>query len=281
MKTILIPTDFSSTAKNAADYAIGIAKQTGAKQVIFYHSYETPVNIGSDVMVPMNFIDPHEIQENADNFLAKLKADYQSTETGFDIEVIAELKPLLEGVNELVTARQVDLIVMGITGGGLVEEKLIGSNALSIAKSAIIPVIIVQDKARFETIDKILMVTDYEDIEENLPVQFIKRFLNSTQAQLLVLTVNEDLFADKEAFKQKMLDGALMLEGFFKEYVPQYDYIDSEDFSTAVSAYGKEVKAQLILIIPKEHGWIESLFKESHTKQLAFRSSIPLLVTHR
>ena len=53
MKTILVPTDFSETAKNASLYAIDFAKQVKAKKIILYNTYQAPVSVGPDPMVPV------------------------------------------------------------------------------------------------------------------------------------------------------------------------------------------------------------------------------------
>jgi nucleotide-binding universal stress UspA family protein len=41
LKTILVPVDFSPTSENAAQYALQLCKQAGAK-IILIHAYEPP-----------------------------------------------------------------------------------------------------------------------------------------------------------------------------------------------------------------------------------------------
>ncbi len=50
MKTILVPTDFSETAMNAAAYALPLAKQLGMDRIVLYNAYQAPVSV--DPMVP-------------------------------------------------------------------------------------------------------------------------------------------------------------------------------------------------------------------------------------
>ena len=50
MKNILVPTDFSATARNAARYALQLAEQSRAPKVIFYNAYQAPLMV--DPMVP-------------------------------------------------------------------------------------------------------------------------------------------------------------------------------------------------------------------------------------
>ncbi|MEI2711024.1 MAG: universal stress protein [Chitinophagaceae bacterium] len=47
IETILLPTDFSETAKNAGLYAVELAFQIGAKKVVVYHTYEVATSLSS------------------------------------------------------------------------------------------------------------------------------------------------------------------------------------------------------------------------------------------
>ena len=59
MKTIIVPTDFSDTARNAALYAINLAKQLGCKKIILYNAYQTPLVTDAN----MALIDAIDIEE--------------------------------------------------------------------------------------------------------------------------------------------------------------------------------------------------------------------------
>ena len=73
MKTILIPTDFSTTAKNAAFYALGIAKQFGMDRIVLYNAYQAPVSV--DPMVPtVQLLDMDLMKKSSEEGLADFKA---------------------------------------------------------------------------------------------------------------------------------------------------------------------------------------------------------------
>jgi nucleotide-binding universal stress UspA family protein len=64
MKSILVPTDFSPTAKNAAMYALQLAQQLGIKRVVLYHSYEIPVTV--DPLMPgIQMLDIESLKVNS------------------------------------------------------------------------------------------------------------------------------------------------------------------------------------------------------------------------
>jgi nucleotide-binding universal stress UspA family protein len=136
MQTILLPTDFSATAKNAALYALQLAEQVGAKNLVLYHSYEIPVTI--DPLVPgLQMLDIETLKKNSEKGLSNFELELKPFANNVTISSISEYGALASGLDELCARVHAGLIVMGITGGGLLEEKLIGSNTISVAKQKV------------------------------------------------------------------------------------------------------------------------------------------------
>src|SRR5688572_9389995 len=81
MKTILIATDFSATAFNAATYAADMAQVIHANLLLF-HSYQVPVTY-SEVPVAVNFAD---LEKDAESRLDLIKSDLLAW-TGNRIEI--------------------------------------------------------------------------------------------------------------------------------------------------------------------------------------------------
>ena len=77
MNTILVPTDFSLAARNAAMYAINFAKQVKCKKIIFYNAYQTPIVTDANMAI-VDAVDIEEMkkasEENLDVFKQTLKA---------------------------------------------------------------------------------------------------------------------------------------------------------------------------------------------------------------
>ncbi|MBL0883981.1 MAG: universal stress protein, partial [Chitinophagaceae bacterium] len=186
MKKILVPTDFSTTAKNAAFYAFKLADQLRAEEVILYHGYQAPVNI--DPMVPTIVMpDIDTLKESSEQALAHFKSvvcPFCSPE--IKVNTLTKYDHLGDGLDSVCRETGAGLIVMGITGASLLEEKLIGSNTLSVAENGTIPVIIVPPKAVFTKIEEIMLACDFKKVVETTPVQTIKTILDSTCAKSFV-----------------------------------------------------------------------------------------------
>ncbi|MBP9741209.1 MAG: universal stress protein, partial [Chitinophagaceae bacterium] len=153
MQTILVPVDFSTTAYNAAVYALELGKQLQVQKVILYHSYELPVVSDGGLAVPL-LVGVDDIQKTSsealENLLNNLKEKVEYVP--FEIETYHTYNSTVNGIKEAVQEKQANLIVMGITGGNAIEQALIGSNTIDVSKEVTIPLIIVPANATFKPI---------------------------------------------------------------------------------------------------------------------------------
>lgn len=274
MKTILVPTDFSATAKNAAIYALGLGRQIGATKVILYNAYQVPVTI-DPAMPVMQLVNMDELKGISESGLQNLKNQLSSNiGEGIELETLGEFAVLTTSIDDVCTRKEADLVVMGITGsGGQFEEIFIGSNTVSVVNHTKVPVLIVPATVQYKPVEEILMVCDFKKVEESTPVMPIKNILKDTHAKLLVLNVSgaKTEQAEETARQKEILDRLL------QEYNPEYHFINSNDFTEAVNDFSDNNMVDMIITIPKKHGFFESIFRRSHTKQLAFHTHVPLL----
>lgn len=279
MKNILVPTDFSEAAKNAAIYALHFAKQVKAGKIVLYNAYQQPVVMDADITpAPLELLDFNELKnisyQGLENFKAQLQP--QLAGSGIAIETIGDYNTLDEGFKDVCNSFAIDVIIMGVTGGGSFDEAVMGSTAVDIARHSVIPVIVVPPGVSFTPIETVLLACDFKKVVETTPVEPIKHILDETKAKLFVLNIdhNNKNFSAETPFESLMLD--TLLHG----YNPEYQFVDSTDFVQAINNFAEEKSADLVITIPKKHGFFEGLFKRSHTKQLAFHSHVPLMVIH-
>ena len=278
MKTIIVPTDFSNTAKNAARYALAIAQKTGTTKIILYNAFQSGYNVVADPMVPaLGALDLEAIREGSELALADFKAELKNeTPDNIALETKSEFALLTEGIIELSKVENADLIVMGITGGGALSENLFGSNTINVAKNTTIPVLIVPQHASYTKFEHILFACDFNKVEESTPVGPIRKILEDTSAKLFVLHVDNYNHENAPDFRKE----TVKLDTLFEGFKPEYHFAEDTDFTECINEFVAAKSIDLIITIPKKHGLIDSLFKRSHTKMLAFHSHVPLLVIH-
>ena len=273
MKPFIVPVDFSDTSRNAAQYAVEFSNDIKGATLIFYNSFDR-VLAGSDGS-PL-FSDPAARKDLSMAALENLKAEFSSL-TAAKIECIAEEGELINNLGLLVKRTGSELIIMGITGSSRLDQLLIGSNTLSLISQDIAPVLIVPPAAKYQGIKNVVYSSDFKNVEKITPLAPIKSFLELTCASLHIVNVDTEhhieLTEEYKAEKAK-------LNSMLGEYKPEYYFLRLFDFTDAISTFAEGHNIDVIITVPRKHSFLESIFKSSHTKKLAYHSHIPILAIH-
>ncbi len=278
MQAIIVPTDFSSNAYNAAQYAIALAADLKATRLIIYNAFQPYIPDDPELSMAPLQMDINEFRELSRIGLMKMKEKLSpGIPSSLQVEYESEYNIAKMGIIDACEKYNAELIVMGISGAGTkLEESLIGSTAVDVSRLSHKPVIIVPEGAAYAGIKKILMVADFKKVEQTTPVEEIKKILDATKAHLDVLHVEaNDNDSEKALEKEKNL-----FDSFFTNYDVAYHFIKGDNFADVVNAFAIGTKSDLIIVIPKKHSLLEQIFKRSHSKALAFHSDLPVLNIH-
>ncbi len=273
MKTILIPTDFSETSKNASLFGVNFAAANGITKIVFYHHYQTKVvYTPSGVLDEYSSVEPHREKsiEDLNDFIDSLGA----IPKGIEIEMYQGAPTVHEGVEEISKIVSADLIIMGIKGGSVFKETIVGSHTLKIAKKLETPVLVVPASAKYIKFNKVTLLSDLKDVVEHTPVEKIDAILFKKELKLTILNV---VFKERDAKIEH--PGKEKLEFLLKKYNPEFHYKLSDHFTDGILDYTHEHDVDILTIIPKHHNVIEAIFN-GHTQKLAFHTKVPLLIIH-
>jgi nucleotide-binding universal stress UspA family protein len=139
LERILVPTDFSDSARQALTYGISFAKEYKA-ELLLLHVVETiPVGYASDLFpVPMAEV----FQEMSGYARAELaKLGKLARERSIAVrEIVTQGKPSAEIVR-IAKDEKVDMIVLGTHGTGILDKALFGSTTERVVRKAPCPVL--------------------------------------------------------------------------------------------------------------------------------------------
>jgi nucleotide-binding universal stress UspA family protein len=261
MKDIIIPVDFSETSLNAARYAGAMLSGRTDTHIILY-----------------NMFTDEDDAATAANYLQSLKAELQEKGVVDDIECIKEFgSDLIDSLGRLAHQKDAELIMMGISDKDEWRQLLTGSNTLKMAEQNVCPVMIIPPTAKYNGIKNIALASDFKNVAETTPVLAIKTVLELFQASLHIVNVNNEHYV---TLTQEFLDERAKMLTFFLEFNPEFYFIGMNDFQDAIEQFTRDRNIDLIIIIPKNHSFINSIFSRSNTKKLAFQTSVPLLAAH-
>jgi nucleotide-binding universal stress UspA family protein len=260
MKTVIIPVDFSETSLNAARYAAEMLSGKPDASIILYNLYH------------------HEDEfEMAGTYLDSLKNELLR-KGDKEIECVREKgSDLIDSLERLAYQKSATLIVMGITGKSPAKQALIGSNTLKIAMRDVCPVLIVPAQATFNGIRNVALASDFKDVEDVTPVTYIKAVLDFFKPNLHVVNVNSEIHI---ALNEELKEERAWLAEQFAEYNPEFYFITTFDFEETIEQFIQDKNIDIVINVPRNHGFYDSVFKQSATKKLAFHSSIPVLAAH-
>lgn len=113
MHTIIVPTDFSTTAANAAAYAVQFAEQINVKRILLFHAYELPVAL--DPLMPgVQMLELDSYKEvattNLENFRNELRSKFPNTT--IQLDVVVEYGSITGGIEMIATREKIELIIM-------------------------------------------------------------------------------------------------------------------------------------------------------------------------
>lgn len=260
MKTILVPTDFSKAANNAAEYAVRMAKEIKARLLLF-HAYHFPVP-PTDLPI---LVEPYEAQKENELFL-KEKASQLKKIANVEIACVTRLGMAADEILE--EEKKADFIVMGMYGAGMLEETILGSIATSVLRKARIPVLIIPEHVKYKHPEKIVLACDYRPGTDMHHLDVLKLF-GSVVYVVNVKQEGEPVTVDASVEER--------LENKLKGIEHFYYFPEKKDAVEAITEFAEGKHADMVAVIPHHYKLMERLFHRSISKKLAFHTRIPLL----
>lgn len=142
LKKLLVPTDFSESARHALSYGISFAREYEAELQLLHVVENLTVGYASDLFpVPMAEVF-QEISGYAKAELAKLGAEARAKNVVV-AEHVTQGKPSAE-IIRFARENAVDMIVLGTHGKGMLDQALFGSTTERVVRRAPCPVLTVR-----------------------------------------------------------------------------------------------------------------------------------------
>lgn len=273
MKTILVATDFSETAKNAIDYAAEVANVSNSKLILF-HVYHDPIYLAEIPITPP--ID--EIRDGSMDCLKIIEKEiHQKYGNKIIVECVCKYGLPVGEINLYAKENNVDMIVMGMEGSSYLSEKIIGNITTSLLKKACCPVLAIDKNVRFKSLKNIVLASDYIETENKITFEPLLEFAKIFNSKVFVLNVVKEL--ETITTVGKAVEG-IKINHILDSIDHSFHYSKSEDVIEGINDFVEEKKIDMVVMIPRSHSVLHSLFHESNSKRMAFHTKIPLLALH-
>jgi nucleotide-binding universal stress UspA family protein len=274
MKKILVPTDFSDTARSAFVFAQQIAEYFGGAYIKVVHSFVPPVEAEYPNFIPAieEYIKVRE--QMLQNFLDDLTFP-QASELHLDIDQEVLIGFAVDEITKI--SSDFDLIVMGKTGESGFLDNIFGRISSGVSQKSRCPVILVPNGMAFHGIKHILYASNYESTDEE-KIEQIKEFNKPFNAFIHFVHVNKNQDEGFDKSKEQIF------EELFEEGEPPFPFeieeIEGESIVESLNEYSHKHPIDLIVMVNCKRNFWQQLVHKSQTKKMATRSDVPLMVYH-
>lgn len=268
MNSILIPTDFSPASHNATNYAANLCKELGAR-IILLHVYMLPVPVSE---IPFVMVSADEIQKASENALKK-EADRIFETTGIEVEWIVRLGLASDEIRDIEKDSNVDLVIMGMQGGGEFD-KLIGSTTIAVIRKCHKTVLIIPKEAKFSPLKSVSYATDFSYPVNLSCYEPLKFLVSHFKAELLIVNVQKP----GKTLKPEQVTGKERLQPILKNIPHTSHIIEDSDIEHGLQRFVQEHSADMLVMVAHHHNFLERLFGIHHTKEMIYQTHIPLLI---
>ncbi len=267
MRTILIATDFSHAARVASLFGVQLAKALDAN-VILFNAYKVPHPLPA-----LNVeISRYDIMMQTDKKLMD-EADFLDPNRSL-IEIMCDEGGTEDAIITIADEKKVDFIVAGMKGTDMNIRKMFGATAVALARNVNVPLLLVPENALYKTPGTIIFASDL-GVDTDLQVlDHLTEIIQSFEPKLYVLTVLKN--KHEEWFE--VLHTQETLKKASETFSDRPDYPVDIDITNALNSFIEKHNADMLVMMPHRHEWLERIFRKSETKDMIFHTHVPLLI---
>ena len=274
MKPILAPTDFSDTSLNAVNYAADLCVATGADLVLL-HICTIPPSY-SEMLTSTTYIDDVVSAAERQFLLLKERLRRRTSEK-INISSRVEVGEVVLQIEEVAADLQPYVVVMGAEKSNMFDRILFGGRTLAATKSLPFPLIVVPAGVSFHNIQEIGLACDFKNLGERIPLNEIRMIVKTLKASLHLLYVHE---TSPLAGNIEDVVEAEWLKELLSDLRPQLHFIQEHEIEKALIAFTQKNQLDLLIIIPKKHDLLGSLFQHSYSKHVVLQAPFPVMTIH-
>jgi nucleotide-binding universal stress UspA family protein len=275
MKTVLIPTDFSTNAMHAIDYALNLYK---CEQTVFYfiHAYADEVYgpFKSSLDVSMT-----EHKKNVEKNSKKLLSDF-ITEKKEKIhnpkhtyKGLACFESLVDAVNDTVNEMNIDLVIMGTKGQTAAKNITFGSHTVQVFKYVKCPVLAIPESCSYQQPKKILFPTDYNLPYKRRELKLLNTLAREFKSEIFCLHIS-----DFEVLSLRQLDNKQFLKEALGNAYLNFEQTPVQNRLNAIMTSIKEKNIDLLVMVNSRHSFLEDMLYRSTVDEIGLRIHLPFLV---
>ncbi len=277
MNKILLPTDFSETARNALEYALNFFK--GESCTFYFLSiYTTGKYTTGDLWQASGEESVYDSlllnnKIKLDVLIDQLEQEYQDKKYKF--KGIADYDEFTDAINQVVELNKIDFIVMGTEGTKGVKEVVFGTHTQKVIRKVDCPILVVPKGIVFKGFKKLLLTLDYDYKFNPSVIKPLIRLMAKHKVSLDILRMKKE-----NANSDDLEEEEKKIARSFKGTNPKIHMISKVHTVDAINSLIKTMGIDMHIISAKKELFLDRVLFGSSVSNIINRSQIPLLVLH-
>ncbi|MGB3779021.1 MAG: universal stress protein [Tunicatimonas sp.] len=262
IQKILILLDLGEETPSLLAYGRQLARTLEA-DVWLQHVYYLPPAMEGELFIPAEALQEYERQLHEQ--LTSLQKPV-AEQLGRSVQYEVSFGELATEMNRLIAREHIDLVVMGNRGRHF-SDNVLGSSTLKVIHRATCPVLSVPSPLPFHPYRRIALATDWKETSLST-TSWLVGFAHQCQAHLDIIHFRR---------RDEVIGGELSIERALS-LVPNTFYSPhNHDIEEGLQRHVKQHHDDLIVLIPRTHGFFDRLFQQSVTRQVVYHTQMPLL----
>lgn len=279
MKKIIVPTDFSFASKDAYLFALAIAEKLKvAVEVV--HIYSGSFNTRRPYTVKAGMGRYESLMDDLKTFI---QIEDKTSDILVEPKVAVNYKAIGGGTQknlmQLSSEPDTLMLVMGMTGASVSNERIFGSVSREISQKANCPVLLIPKDTDFKGFKNVLFASDYDSVEAQFLRQAVE-FSKPFKAMMHFIHVQEENDWDLNIELEDRLFNYLFAEGN-PTYAFNMATIDAKTVTQGLNQYIEENEIDLAIMVAHKRNLWERIMHRSVTKKMAINTQVPILVYHK
>ncbi len=275
MKNILLPTDFSENAYNAALYSLQLYREEHCNFILL-HSFEVAGYFTGSVFVARPNEHHIETTKNlSEEKLNDLKNKLQTLSSGSNhgFETVSRNISLEQAVNMEIRFRKIEVVIIGTQGETAARNVAFGNNTINLMENVTnCPVLAVPSHVKYKGIKEVVLPTGFKLDYGGGDLDYLISLVKTHHAPLRILHIEEAGLDTVQEDNRNALNSLL-------EPIPHsFHYLSFVSVPVGIYCFTESRGSDMIAFLNKKHSFFENLLFEPLYKRIGNFSQIPVLV---
>ncbi len=275
MINVLIPTDFSTNALCAINYALNLYK---CERTNFYllHAYADELYHSVVKKDAASFESQKEkLRQKTDQLLQDRIREIMDRECNpkHKFEALSANESLVDAVNDYVNQLNIDMVIMGTQGKTADKKITFGSHTVQVFKYVQSPVLAIPANYDYQPPHKVLFPTDYL-----IPYKRRELKLLNTLAVEFKSEVHCLYISDFEDLSHRQLDNKRFLMESLPDAYVSFERTSVRNKAEAILDYIFKNDIQLLVMVNSRHSFLEDMLYRSTVDEIGLHLKLPFLV---